>query len=220
MSILKRIYCRNCKKKRELSVMNLYCSETCKVAFFELTIRKAAEKRDKKNKAAIEWQKKANENWKKFKVEQKTENRSYQAEIGLTKKPFQLWIRLRDKHHGINSCISCGKEFYKDEKIDGGHFKKAEVFSKTIFNPHNCWSQCISCNQHNHGSENAYRKGLEKRIGFEAMVKLEAMAESDREFRYDRPWLKMFRAKVNLLIKSNNFDNSNLFEMLREIDLY
>jgi hypothetical protein len=33
--------------------MNLYCSEDCKNAFFELTIKKLAEKREKKNKYVI-----------------------------------------------------------------------------------------------------------------------------------------------------------------------
>ena len=198
----------------------MYCSETCKVAFFDLTIKKLAEKRAKKNKSAIEWQKKANENWKKFKVEQKTENRSYQANIVLTKKDVQKWSSLRDVAMGINTCIACQKTFFKGERTNASHHFKAELYSGTIFNPHNLNISCVTCNQYNDGNLAEYTPNLIDKIGIEQFTHLKQLAFSNREFRYDVEWLKELRSKTNQWIKSNNFDNSNLFEMLKEIDLY
>jgi hypothetical protein len=197
--------------------MNLYCSESCKVEFFELTIKKLAEKRAKKNKDAIEWQKKANENWKKFKVEQKKETRTYQQELILTKNVFQKWIRLRDNHR-IN-CISCRKLLAETERINASHFYKAELFSGVIFHPFNLWKSCITCNMFNDGNLAEYAPNLILEIGQNDFDKLTELAMRTKQFTYERAWLINFRNYVNQLIKKKDYNNAKIFLMLKEINI-
>ena len=79
----------------------------------------------------------------------------YEAEA---KKSFQKYVRMRDK--GL-PCISCG--IFETELWDGGHYKKAEIYSGVIFNTHNCHKQCRKCNRFLNGNELMYRQGLIQR---------------------------------------------------------
>jgi hypothetical protein len=197
--------------------MNLYCSEDCKNAFFELTIKKAQEKSDKKNKSAIEWQKKANENWKKFKVELKKENLTYQQQLILTKNVFQKWIRLRDSQR--TNCISCRKPLAETERINASHFYKAELFSGVIFHPFNLWKSCITCNMFNDGNLAEYAPNLILEIGQNEFDKLTELAMRTKQFNYERAWLIEFRKYINQLIKSKLFDNNLVLEKLKLINI-
>ena len=51
----------------------------------------------------------------------------YEAEA---KKSFQKWVRMRDDKQ---PCISCGVQ--NTELWDGGHYKKAEIYSDVKTNP-------------------------------------------------------------------------------------
>jgi hypothetical protein len=195
---LKKVYCKNCKKKRELIVMNLYCSETCKVAFFELTIKKLAEKRAKKNKDAIEWQKTVlSGDKKKIKSEIKDKLKTLGDYEKEAKKSFQKYIRLRDKDL---PCISCGND--KTDLWDGGHYKKAEIYSGVIFDEQNCQKQCRKCNRFLNGNELNYREGLILRYGIDYVVEIEEKAIKTREHKFTREELIMIKKKYDLLIKS------------------
>ncbi len=73
---------------------------------------------------------------------------------------FNSFIRERDKGQ---PCISCLKPI--TGKVDAGHFYSVGAYPNLRFNEDNCHSQCINCNQHNHGNIQEYSIGLLKRIG-------------------------------------------------------
>jgi hypothetical protein len=182
-------------------------------------IEKKRLRQAEKNKSAIEWQQKANANWKKFKAEQNSELRSYQANIVLTKKVVQKWASLRDIYHDYDFCIACSKPFFKGERTNSSHFFKAELYSGTIFHPHNLNISCVTCNQYNDGNLAQYRPNLIDKISGSEFEHLEKLAFSNREFKYEISWLKKLRESVNVLIKKQEFDNDFIFELLQEIGL-
>lgn len=114
----------------------------------------------------------------------------YEAEA---KKEFQRWIRERDA--GLN-CISCGSTTSKPF-WDGGHFKKAELFSGVIFNEDNCHKQCRKCNYFLNGNELAYREGLVKKIGIDRVEQLEQLANETRMYKYTREELVELKKKYS-----------------------
>lgn len=75
---------------------------------------------------------------------------------------FNSFIRERDKGQ---PCISCQKLI--TGKVDAGHFYSVGAYPNLRFNEDNCHSQCINCNQHNHGSIAEYSLNLPNRIGIE-----------------------------------------------------
>lgn len=113
----------------------------------------------------------------------------YEAEA---KTSFQRWIRFRDKDQ---PCISCGK--FAADLVDGGHFKKAEIYSGVIFNENNCHSQCRKCNRFLGGNELMYREGLVKRYGNLFVEKIEALANETRNHKF---------TKEDLIEKKKEYD--------------
>jgi hypothetical protein len=180
--------------------------------------KKIIAKKEAKNKSAIEWQQKANDNWLKFKREQKKETRSYQQELILTKNVFQSWIRLRDKYR--DECISCRKKLAANEKVNASHYFKAELFSGVIFHPFNLWKSCITCNMFNDGNLAQYTPYLIEEIGQIQFDRLKLIANKTKEFTYDRTWLIDFRKKVNKLIKLDNTYSQEIIKELEKIGLH
>ena len=111
------------------------------------------------------------------------------------KKSFQKWARLRDKDL---PCISCGK-FSKLN--DGGHYKKAEVYSGIIFNEYNVNLQCRKCNRFLNGNELNYRFGLIKKIGEDKVLALEDLANESRLYKFTKEELVEIKKKYDKLIK-------------------
>jgi hypothetical protein len=179
--------------------------------------KKIIEKKEAKNKSAIDWQQKANDNWPKFKREQKKETRSYQQELILTKNVFQSWIRLRDKYR--DECISCRKKLAANERVNASHYFKAELFSGVIFHPFNLWKSCITCNMFNDGNLAEYTPNLIAEIGQNEFDTLTELAMRTKQFSYERAWLVSFRKYVNQLIKKQDYNNAKIFLMLKEIVL-
>ena len=97
------------------------------------------------------------------------------------KKVFQKWIRLRDELHG---CISCPTT--ETDLFDGGHYKKAEIYSGVIFDERNVHKQCRRCNRFLGGNELMYREGLIKRYGSDFVYQLEIDANATRNKKYTR----------------------------------
>jgi hypothetical protein len=180
--------------------------------------KKIIAKKEAKNKSAIEWQQKANDNWLKFKREQKKETRSYQQELILTKNVFQSWIRLRDKYR--DECISCRKKLAANERVNASHYFKAELFSGVIFHPFNLWKSCITCNMFNDGNLAQYTPYLIEEIGQIQFDRLKLIANKTKEFTYDRTWLIDFRKKVNKLIKLDNTYSQEIIKELEKIGLH
>lgn len=119
----------------------------------------------------------------------------YEAEA---KTVFQKWIRMRDKDQ---PCISCGA--VQSTVWDGGHYKKAEIYSGVIFNELNTNRQCGKCNRYLGGNELNYRVGLIAKIGLEAVEQLEQLANETRSYKYTKDELKQIKKKYQLKLKQN-----------------
>jgi hypothetical protein len=117
----------------------------------------------------------------------------YEAEA---KKSFQKWIRMRDDKQ---PCISCGIE--QTDLWDGGHYKKAEIYSGVIFNENNCHKQCRKCNRFLNGNELNYRQGLIQRYGIDFADKIEQKANETRNHKFTKEELIAKKMQYDLLIK-------------------
>lgn len=113
------------------------------------------------------------------------------------KREFQRWVRKRDAEL---PCISCGT--FTTTVWDGGHYKKAELYSGVIFHELNCWRQCGKCNRYLGGNELNYRVGLIARIGEEKVLELEKIAQETRVRKFSKEELIEIRKKYLLLNNS------------------
>ena len=117
----------------------------------------------------------------------------YEAEA---KREFQKWIRKRDENQ---PCISCGT--LVTDLWDGGHYKKAEIYSGVIFDEMNCTKQCRKCNRFLGGNELNYRDGLIKRHGEDYVLEIEKKANDTRNYKFTKEELKEIRDKYKKLNK-------------------
>ena len=131
---------------------------------------------------------------KRFKV-MKSDSRSLIEIRNLARVSFQIYIRQRDKDL---PCISCNKS---DAKWDAGHYLKAEIYTKLIFNEDNVHKQCSYCNLQLAGNLIEYRKGLVKRIGVKRVEDLEDMADSSRTYKFTKDELITLAKNYKLKIK-------------------
>lgn len=131
---------------------------------------------------------------KKLKEKLKTLSQ-YKAEA---KKSFQKFIRLRDSEQ---PCISCNT--YSSDIWDGGHYKKAELYSGVVFDERNTSKQCRYCNRFLGGNESNYRAGLVKRFGEEYVLELESYANETKNKKYTKQELidikKLYDSKIKSL---------------------
>ena len=112
------------------------------------------------------------------------------------KKEFQKFIRKRDAEL---PCISCGT--MTTDLWDGGHFKKAELYSGVIYDEMNCHKQCRKCNRFLGGNELNFREGLVVRYGEAYVLEIEQRAAQLRVYKYTKDQLKEIREKYKLLNK-------------------
>jgi hypothetical protein len=105
---------------------------------------------------------------------------------------FQKWVRMRDIKE---PCISCGTT---KAKWDGGHYLKAEIYSGVIFDERNVNKQCSYCNQYLDGNTAAYRQGLIKKIGLEAVIALEELANETRTKKWTIEELQQIKNKYKI----------------------
>jgi hypothetical protein len=117
----------------------------------------------------------------------------YEAEA---KKSFQKWIRMRDDKQ---PCISCGIQ--QTDLWDGGHYKKAEIYSGVIFDENNCHKQCRKCNRFLNGNELNYRQGLIQRYGIDFADQIEQKANETRNYKFTKEELIAKKLKYDILIK-------------------
>lgn len=167
--------CKQCGKEfKQNNSLHVICSSPC---YFKWADKTEVEKRVKQFKANVQ---------KLSDIE------------AIAKTVFQKWVRKRDEHL---PCISCGKE---SAKWDGGHFKKAEIYSGVIFNEMNVNKQCSHCNQWLNGNEGAYRIGLVERYGSLAVEGLEELANETRQYKFTKSELEEIISKYRLKLKNNN----------------
>ena len=112
------------------------------------------------------------------------------------KTEFQKYIRKRDAEF---PCISCGT--MTADLWDGGHFKKAEIYSGVIFDEMNCHKQCRKCNRFLGGNELNFREGLIARYGEEYVLQIEQKAVHTRNYKFTKDELKELKEKYRLLNK-------------------
>lgn len=84
------------------------------------------------------------------------------------------YIRNRDAG---KPCVSCGRFV----ELEAGHFYSAGKYKSLKFDENNIHGQCKQCNYHLHGNLTEYRKGLERRIGIEALNHLGMKAGMERQ---------------------------------------
>jgi len=155
------------------------CSVSCAITYSKTL---------KENKIKADWRIE-----KKALTEKLKTLSQYEADA---KKSFQKWVRLRDADE---NCISCDG---KDKDLwDGGHFKKAEIYSGVIFNPANCHKQCRKCNRFLGGNELMYRQGLIQRYGLEYTENIENLANETRQHKFTKAELIAKKLQYDLLIK-------------------
>ena len=135
------------------------------------------------------------------KKEFKEKNKSIAALILEARKPFQQWIRMRDANCG---CASCGQ--IDSEIWDGGHFKKAELYTGLIFDERNCNKQCRKCNTYLNGNEGEYRKRLIGKHGPGWVLQLDEDADDLRQYSFSRE--ELVEIKNKYLQKIKDFRNN------------
>jgi hypothetical protein len=175
--------CKICKSKfTPTRALQPTCNEyECKLAYAVEHANKAIERKKKAEKKVL-----------KEKLKTLTQ---YESEA---KKKFQRFIRKRDENL---PCISCGT--FQTDLWDGGHFKKAELYSGVIFDEMNCHRQCRKCNRFLGGNELNYREGLVKRYGIDYVLEIEERALRLKKHKYSREDLialkNLYKEKIKFL---------------------
>lgn len=164
--------CKVCKEKFVQKFFNQkWCSPECGAKYAMML----KEKSDRRIKSAV-----------------RETLKTHTQRVNEAKKVFQAWIRERDKDL---PCISCGT---LTATWHGGHYKKAELYRGVIFHEWNCWKQCLKCNNYLNGNEANYRVRLVGRIGEQAVVELEELAEKTRTRKYTTEELNEIKAKYRI----------------------
>lgn len=87
---------------------------------------------------------------------------------------FNRFIRLRDA--GI-PCISCGHPNDGSRQFHASHYKSVGGNPALRFDPNNCHSACVICNNYLSGNLVPYRVALIKKIGQAEVDRLEGLQE-------------------------------------------
>ena len=180
---MKEIKLKKCKVCSQKFVLERFNQQTCD---YKCAIQLAKNKQKEKEL----------KDWKAEKAILKDKLKTlgqYEAEA---KKSFQKWIRMRDDKQ---PCISCGIE--QTDLWDGGHYKKAEIYSGVIFDENNCHKQCRKCNRFLNGNELNYRQGLIQRYGIDFADQIEQKANETRNYKFSKDELIDKKLKYDILIK-------------------
>ena len=173
--------CKNCGERFEprFTTLEKYCwNPDCKTI-------EALEKLPKAKKA--QWRA-----TKKRMIEKTKTLSDYKKEL---QKVFNAWIRKRDAGR---TCISCDKLLRTGSKYDAGHYFPRGSFPSLSFEPTNCHSQCVECNQHRHGNLIEYRIGLIKRYGEKYVDELESKRNDFQKFTIQeiKDFIKFYKAEL------------------------
>ena len=143
-------------------------------------------------------EKKQDKEWKQRKAKIKSDLMSLSDWLKIAQKHFNHYIRLRDKG---NNCISCGKQFFKDEIVHASHYKPAGTCYNVRFNEDNVWISCVKCNTHLSGNGIEYRKRLVEKIGIERVEEVENLSTITRKFTISevKEIIEIYKAKIKML---------------------
>lgn len=121
--------------------------------------------------------------WDKKKKEIKEKLQTVQELQKLAQVYFNSFIRNRDRNKG---CISCNSPL--GQKFDAGHYYSSGGHKVITYDEDNVHGQCVYCNQFLHGNLLNYQIGIQKRIGVEKLIELQAKAHQEK--KYTREELK------------------------------
>ncbi len=99
--------------------------------------------------------------------------------LKIAQQVFNKFIRVRDA--GLN-CISCNKPCKKE---NAGHYYSQGGHSNVRFNEDNVHLQCEACNTYLSGNLLNYQIGIEKRIGAQRLMELQAKAHEVKKWTKD-----------------------------------
>lgn len=152
--------CKACGKEfRRSNTMRALCGAACIDWFADKTEREAK----KKAKAAA----KAERALIRVRRESIKPRSKWLSEAQAA---FNAWIRARDEAAGL-PCISCDR--HHRGSYDAGHYLTVGARPELRFDHDNVHRQCVPCNRYLHGNLILYRVELVKRIGLEAVERLE-----------------------------------------------
>ena len=168
--------CKNCKEKFEpIRFNHKYClKDNCIKAFVE-------EVRTKQ--------------WKETKTRMKQDLKTTQDWLKEAQTIFNKYIRLRDM--GL-VCISCQQP---PKKKNAGHYFSSGGHSNVRFDEDNVHLQCEHCNTFLSGNLLNYQIGIEKRIGADKLIDLQAKAHLEKRWTVDelKEIIKDYKTKARQL---------------------
>ena len=163
---LRKPKCKGCGERKEpFRPFAEVCSPACAETYVLLT-------REKEARAAAK-RVLAEDRERKEKIKSRSE---HIAELQVI---FNRFIRARDIAAGHN-CIDCDKPFEPGKpggSIDAGHYLARSVAPHLRFDERNVFAQRKNCNMPGGTTRAAFRAGVERRIGTEALEALEADQE-------------------------------------------
>lgn len=133
--------------------------------------------------------------WKTTKKRMKEDLKTLQDWLKETQTIFNKYIRLRDM--GLN-CISCGQP---PKKKNAGHYFSSGGHSNVRFDEDNVHLQCEHCNTFLSGNLLNYQIGIEKRIGADRLIELQARAHLTKKWTIEelKDLIKTYKSKVRSL---------------------
>ena len=152
--------CKNCKDKFEpIRFLHKYClKDECIKAFVQET-KEAA--------------------WKNTKKKWTTELKTTSDWLKDAQKVFNFYVRTRDEG---KPCISCNQP---PKKKNAGHYFSQGGHSNVRFDEDNVHLQCEACNTYLSGNLLNYQIGIEKRIGAQRLMNLQAIAHETKKWTKD-----------------------------------
>lgn len=127
--------------------------------------------------------------------------------IGKVKSKLQTFvnscIRKRDSRDGWFTCISCGLD-KPVSQMQAGHYVPVSKSQYLRYNELNISGECIFCNNFSEYHLIQYRKNLIKKIGLEAVEKLEREAEEIKLYKWTREKLQEIEAYYTGLLNKNS----------------
>lgn len=120
-------------------------------------------------RCAIEYAREQGAKKKKKELRERVLGNDKKHQTQLAQKAFNQFIRLRDADE---PCISCQR--HHKGQYHAGHYRSVGSAPNLRFNELNVNKQCSACNNYKSGNIGEYRINLIKKIGIEAVERLEA----------------------------------------------
>ena len=130
--------------------------------------------------------------WTKKKSQMKADLTTTSDYLKLTQQVVNKYIRVRDE--GLN-CISCD---LPPKKKNAGHYYSQGGHSAVRFDEDNIHLQCEHCNTFLSGNLLNYQIGIEKRIGGEKLMQLQAKAHDVKKWTKEelKELIEIYKKKI------------------------